>query len=112
MLLACVRMHRVLVLNSYPDPPISEILYPHLIVLFLVMLIRIHVISLQTRGGNRAYPVCIAHQVYYQIPDSVGPVCDQLLTRAQGHSAVVLPLITSFIGHSGAVVHGATTGEL
>ena len=58
------------------------------------------------RGGSRAIPDCSAHQVYYQSADSVGPVCDHLLTRAQGHSAVELPLITSFFGHSGAVVHG------
>ena len=38
-----------------------------------------------------------------------GPVCDQLLTIAQGHSAVVLPLITYYFGHPGAVVHGGTT---
>ena len=76
-----------------------------------VMSVSIYFGQVGDRGGNRAYPVCSAHQVYYQIPDGVGPVCDQLLTRAQGHSAVVLPLITSFFGHSGAVVHGATTTE-
>ena len=63
------------------------------------------------RGGSRAIPGCSAHQVYYQSPDGVGPVCDKLLTRAQGHSALELPLITSFFGHLGAVVHGATTTE-
>ena len=63
----------------------------------------------QGRGGNRAIPDCSAHQVYYQSPDSVGPVCDHLLTRTQGHSAQELPVITSFFGHSGAVVHGGTT---
>ena len=65
----------------------------------------------RTRGGSRAIPGCSAYQVYYQSPDSVGPVCDHLLTRAQGHSALELPLITSFFGHLGAVLHGATTTE-
>ena len=64
-----------------------------------------------TRGGSRAIPGCSAHQVYYQSPDGVGPVCDKLLTRAQGHSALELPLITSSFGHLGAVVHGAPTTE-
>ena len=63
------------------------------------------------RGGSRAIPVCSAHQVYYQSPDGVGPVCDQLLTRAQGHSTIESPLITSYFGHSGAVLHGTTTSE-
>ena len=62
-------------------------------------------------GGNRAIPVCSAHQVYYQSPHTRDPVCDQLLTIAQGHSALELPLITSYFGHSGAVVHGTTTSE-
>ena len=61
------------------------------------------------RGGSRAIPACSPHQVYYQSPDTLGPVCDHLLTRAQGHSAVVLPLITSYFGHLGAEVHGGTT---
>ena len=57
-------------------------------------------------GGNRAIPGCSVHQVYYQCPDGVamGPVSDQLLTVAQGHSAAVLLLITSHFGHSGAAV--------
>ena len=65
----------------------------------------------RVRGGSRTIPGCSAYQVYYQSPDSVGPVCDHLLTRAQGHSALELPLITSFFGHLGAVLHGATTTE-
>ena len=44
-------------------------------------------------------------------PDTQGAVCDQLLTRTHGHSALELPLITSYFGHSGAVVHGATTSK-
>ena len=62
-------------------------------------------------GGSRAIPGYSAHQVYYQSPERVGPVCDHLLTRAQGHSALELPLITSYFGHSGAVVYGVTTSE-
>ena len=62
-------------------------------------------------GGNGTYPVCSAYQVYYQNPDTLGPVCDQLLTRTQGHSALELPLITSYFGQSGAVLHGATTSK-
>ena len=62
-------------------------------------------------GGNETYPDCSAHQVYYQSPDGAGPICDHLLTTAQGHSAVELPLTTSYFGHSGAVLHGVTTSE-
>ena len=63
------------------------------------------------RGGNRDIPDCSANQVYGQSQDWLGPVCDQFLTRAQGHSAVVLPLITSYFSHTGAVLHGTTTSE-
>ena len=61
------------------------------------------------RGGSRAIPGCSPHQVYYQSPDSVGPVCDKLLTIVEGHSALLLPLITFYFSHLGAVVHGGTT---
>ena len=73
--------------------------------------IKIRNLSLAGRGGggSRAIPACSSHQVYYQSTDSVGPVCDHLLPIAQGHSAVVLPLITSYFGHAGAVVHGGPT---